>query len=346
MEPEKLLKALHTVGKLKTTMRHCYTDTGRKESVAEHSWRVALMAYWLEDEFPDVDMNKVIKRCLIHDLGECFTGDIPCFKKTDANEKTEENLLFNWVATLPAPFDKEMRALYDEMCERKTLEAQIYKALDNMEGVLAHNESAIETWEPHEYELTKNYGIDKTQFHPYIKRLREYMKKETEDKIEAAGRSIGKAEESDKEELLNLYQSMIGGPADWNEYYPSMETIEFDIAHDSLFVMKNEKKEIIACISIDHDDEVDALPCWSNSLQPSAELARVCVRKDLQGQGIAKMMMEYAFTKLRKQNKKSVHILVRTRHEAALACYRAIGFTQVGMCEMFDKQFVCMEKAL
>ena len=110
--------------------------------------------------------------------------------------------------------------------------------------------------------------------------------------------------------------------------------------------MKNEKKEIIACISIDHDDEVDALPCWSNSLQPSAELARVCVRKDMQGQGIAKMMMEYAFTKLRKQNKKSVHILVRTRHEAALACYRAIGFTQVGMCEMFDKQFVCMEKAL
>ena len=89
-------------------------------------------------------------------------------------------------------------------------------------------------------------------------------------------------------------------------------TIEFDIAHDSLFVMKNEKKEIIACISIDHDDEVDALPCWSNSLQPSAELARVCVRKDMQGQGIAKMMMEYAFTKLRKQNKKSVHILVRT----------------------------------
>lgn len=346
MEQEKLLQALHTVGKLKTTMRHCYTDTGRKESVAEHSWRVALMAYWLEDEFPNVDMNKVIKMCLIHDLGECFTGDIPCFKKTDADEKTEENLLFDWVAALPAPFNTEMRALYDEMCERKTLEAQIYKALDNMEGVLAHNESAIETWEPHEYELTKNYGIDKTQFHPYIKQLRERIKKETEDKIAAAGRSIGRAEESDKEELLRLYQSMIGGPADWNEYYPSTETIEFDLAHDSLFVMKNEKKEIIACISIDHDDEVDALSCWSQTLQPSAELARVCVRKDLQGQGIAKMMMEYAFTKLREQNKKSVHILVRTKHSAALACYRAIGFTQVGTCELFDKQFVCMEKVL
>ena len=110
--------------------------------------------------------------------------------QSTADEKTEENLLLDWVAALPAPFDTEMRALYDEMCERKTLEAQIYKALDNMEGVLAHNESAIETWEPHEYELTKNYGIDKTQFHPYIKRLRECMKKETEDKIAAAGRRI------------------------------------------------------------------------------------------------------------------------------------------------------------
>ena len=39
------------------------------------------MAYLLQDEFPDLDMNKVIKMCLIHDLGECFTGDIPIFEK-------------------------------------------------------------------------------------------------------------------------------------------------------------------------------------------------------------------------------------------------------------------------
>ena len=53
------------------------------------------MAYWMEDEFPEVDINKVIKMCLIHDLGECFTGDIPCFKKTEADEETEENLLIS-----------------------------------------------------------------------------------------------------------------------------------------------------------------------------------------------------------------------------------------------------------
>ena len=95
MEAEKLMEALHTVEKLKRTMRHCYTSDDRKESVAEHCWRVALMAYWMEDEFPEVDINKVIKMCLIHDLGECFTGDIPCFKKTEADEETEENLLYS-----------------------------------------------------------------------------------------------------------------------------------------------------------------------------------------------------------------------------------------------------------
>ena len=81
MEPEKLLEALHTAEKLKDTTRHCYTSKGRHESVAEHSWRIALMAFWLRDEFPQADMDKVIRMCLIHDLGECFTGDIPALTR-------------------------------------------------------------------------------------------------------------------------------------------------------------------------------------------------------------------------------------------------------------------------
>ena len=85
MEPEKLLEALHTAEKLKDTTRHCYTSKGRHESVAEHSWRIALMAFWLRDEFSQADMDKVIRMCLIHDLGECFTGDIPAFDKTAAD---------------------------------------------------------------------------------------------------------------------------------------------------------------------------------------------------------------------------------------------------------------------
>ena len=93
MRPSELLAALHTAEKLKDTTRHCYTSSGRHESVAEHSWRIALMAFFLRDEFPGADMDKVTRMCLIHDLGECFTGDIPAFDKTAQDESTEEALL-------------------------------------------------------------------------------------------------------------------------------------------------------------------------------------------------------------------------------------------------------------
>ena len=81
MEARRLIDALSVAERLKDATRHCYTSGGRHESVAEHSWRLALMAYWVSDEFPELDMAKVIKMCLIHDLGEAFTGDIPTFEK-------------------------------------------------------------------------------------------------------------------------------------------------------------------------------------------------------------------------------------------------------------------------
>lgn len=184
MESEKLLEALHTAEKLKDTTRHCYTSGGRHESVAEHSWRAALMAYWISDEFPEADMNKVIKMLLIHDLGECFTGDIPTFLKTKEDEKKEEELLYRWVKTLPEPFCEEMLSLYKEMEERQTIEAKIYKAMDSLEAVISHNESDIKTWAPNEYELNQVYGNDKVTFSEYLLKLRECIRRETLEKIE------------------------------------------------------------------------------------------------------------------------------------------------------------------
>ena len=90
MTPRQLLDILRVAERLKDTTRHCYTSGGRHESVAEHSWRMTLMAYLVESVFPRADMNKVIRMCLIHDLGECFVGDIPAFEKTAAHEAEEE----------------------------------------------------------------------------------------------------------------------------------------------------------------------------------------------------------------------------------------------------------------
>lgn len=186
MNVQDLLNNLHLMERLKDATRHCYTSMGRHESVAEHSWRLALMAYWISDEFPGVDMNKVIRMCLIHDIGEAFTGDIPTFLKTNADESTEEALLFAWVETLPDPFRSEMRDLYHEMIARESVESKIYKALDGLEAVIAHNESRIETWLPNEYELQLVYGYDKVAFSSYLSELRDLVRSETVQKIEAA----------------------------------------------------------------------------------------------------------------------------------------------------------------
>ena len=186
MDPKRFLETLHTAERLKDATRHCYTSGGRHESVAEHSWRTALMAYLVADEFPQADMNKVIKMCLIHDIGEAFTGDIPVFSKTAADESREEELLFAWTAALPEPYGSEMTALYREMAERKTLEARIYKAMDSLEAVIQHNESDIGTWEPHEYELNLNYAWDRTAFSEYLTALRGEIYNETKSKIEGS----------------------------------------------------------------------------------------------------------------------------------------------------------------
>ena len=183
MEPRTLLNVLTTAERLKDTTRHCYTSKGRHESVAEHSWMLTLMTFFLRDEFPEADMDKVMKMCVIHDLGECFTGDIPTFDKTAANEQTEETLLNNWVNSLPQPYRDEMTALYAEMNARETLEARIYKALDNLEAVFQHNLSDLSTWIPKEYQLNQTYGADKAAFSPYLTALREELKKDTLQKI-------------------------------------------------------------------------------------------------------------------------------------------------------------------
>ena len=185
MEPTALLNALHVAERLKDATRHCYTSGGRHESVAEHSWRLALMAYWLRDDFPEADMDKLIRMCLIHDLGEAFTGDIPTFLKTAADEAKEEDLLFAWVDSLPEPFRSEMAALYREMAARETLEAKIFKALDNMEAVIEHNESDLSTWSENEFTLNLTYGADKAAFSPVLTALREAVRKETDSAIAA-----------------------------------------------------------------------------------------------------------------------------------------------------------------
>lgn len=184
MTPREYLSILHVAERLKDTPRHCTTSKRRVESVAEHSWRISLMAFLLKDEFPEADINKVVSMCLIHDLGECFTGDIPTFLKTNSDRENEDSLLTQWVKSLPANIAETMLALYAEMDEQKTLEARLYKSLDKLEALIQHNESPIGTWSANEYDLNKTYAFDTVAFSPWLTSLRQAILQDTLTKID------------------------------------------------------------------------------------------------------------------------------------------------------------------
>ena len=183
MECDELIKILVQAGKLKQETRHCFIDKTRKESVADHSWRTALMAFLLKNEFPEVNSEKVISMCLIHDLGESFTGDIPTFEKEEKESEIEEEFFLNWVQSFPQAIKEEWMSLLDEMKEQKTKEAKLYKALDKLEAIISHNESDVNTWLDLEYDLQYSYGKKECSFSDYFIELHETIDRWTDDKI-------------------------------------------------------------------------------------------------------------------------------------------------------------------
>ncbi|MDO4620821.1 MAG: HD domain-containing protein [Lachnospiraceae bacterium] len=182
MNPKELLAILETAAKLKIQTRHNWTEGERKESVADHSWRIALLAMLLDGipEFRDVDLNRVIRMCLIHDLGEAFTGDIPTFEKTEADGEREDDIFQRWIDGFPSPQREEWQALFKEMQAQQTPEARIYKSLDKLEAVIAHDEAGTSHWLPLEYELQYSYAVEQTRFSPFLTELREEMDRLTD----------------------------------------------------------------------------------------------------------------------------------------------------------------------
>ena len=176
MNIKKFMEIISIAENLKNNTRHSWTSSNRHESIAEHSWRLSLMAYLVKDEFPDADINKVILMCIFHDLGEAITGDIPAFNKT-ASDEIEENREVNLLLSrLPEPYKKELSMLFLEMNELKTIESKIFKALDRMEAL--------------EYELNLTYGEKEVEFSDYMKELKKAINEDTIKKIRCSKESV------------------------------------------------------------------------------------------------------------------------------------------------------------
>ncbi|MEL7834662.1 HD domain-containing protein [Fodinibius sp. Rm-B-1B1-1] len=179
IELEGILKFLRDSERLKNTYRSSHTSTGRTESVAEHTWRLCLMALILNKHFPEVDMSRVIKICIVHDLGEAINGDIPAPSQDDSIPKAvnERNDLLQLAASLPGDIKSELVELWDEYENASSKEAKTAKALDKLETIIQHNQG--KNPEDFDYAFNLEYGKEYTADHPVIASIREILDEET-----------------------------------------------------------------------------------------------------------------------------------------------------------------------
>ena len=182
MSPSELdgvLAFLRAAERLKDTLRSSHTSSGRPESVAEHTWRLCLMAALLRDEFPGIDFSRLIRICVVHDLGEAIRGDIPAIDQDTAAPKSaeERNDLVTLTAPLPPRLRDEILALWDEYEAAATPEAKVAKALDKLETILQHNQGKNPA--DFDYEFNLGYGQRYTSGHPLIEAIRVVLDEET-----------------------------------------------------------------------------------------------------------------------------------------------------------------------
>jgi len=178
-----ILTFLQEAEQLKDTIRSGTTRTGRPESTAEHSWRLALLVLLLEKELNGVDFLKLLKLCLIHDLGEAISGDIPAPDQTpgDNRQARERRDFCTLCAPLPQDLSDELLALWDEYARAETIEARFAKAFDKLETIFQHLLMPPPSADFYRFNLT--YGLDRTDYHPLTRQIRNIVDAETREMI-------------------------------------------------------------------------------------------------------------------------------------------------------------------
>jgi putative hydrolase of HD superfamily len=186
---EGVLDFLRAAEQLKVRTRSAYTSEGKPESVAEHSWRLCLMALVLRDEFPDVDFARLIAMCVVHDLGEAIRGDVPApvqaerLARDPATRKATEERedLLKLLSPLSMSVREQITSLWDEYEAAGTREARLAKALDKLETILQHTQGANPP--DFDYRFNLGYGRDFTSGDATIVRLRALLDEATSSRM-------------------------------------------------------------------------------------------------------------------------------------------------------------------
>ena len=183
---DAILIFLQSAEKLKDTLRSGITSRGRAESTAEHSWRLCLMAMLFDRELGGVDHLKLLKLCIVHDLGEAISGDVPATQQVagDGRAAQERADLIALCEPLPADLREELLALWDEYSAAASPEAVLAKGFDKLETMLQHlvGKNAPDF----NYRFNLGYGVKHTARHPLLAELRRLVDRETQKRVAAA----------------------------------------------------------------------------------------------------------------------------------------------------------------
>ena len=150
------------------------------------------MALVLRPGFPEIDFAKLVKMCIIHDLGEAVHGDVSAPEQarraaagaTTAKAEQERRDLLELLAPLPAPVRDEITALWDEYEAAQSIEAKLAKGLDKLETIMQHNQGLNPA--DFDYRFNLGYGRQHTAAIPIIAQLRAMLDEETEARAREA----------------------------------------------------------------------------------------------------------------------------------------------------------------
>lgn len=151
-----ILTFLKNAEQLKNTLRTAHTSNGRQESTAEHTWRLCLMVMMFAEQYDQIDTLKLLKMCIIHDLGEAISGDIAATDQVEGTNKGEQERkdLLTLLNPLPEQLREEIVMLWDDYENASSEEAKLAKAFDKIETLLQHTQGE----NPKDF----NYGFNLT----------------------------------------------------------------------------------------------------------------------------------------------------------------------------------------
>lgn len=186
-----ILDLLKLAEGLKRELRHSWLSDGRRESVAEHSWQMALMAMVMHRhlEHP-VDLSRTLQMIIVHDLVEAEVGDVPFFETGERKEKKAEReaaAMEKIRGLLGGDGGMDLAELWWEFEARETPEAKFAGALDNLEVQLQHNLADFSTWEEIEYGLVYNKMEKPCAHDAFLRAMSTAIQQQAEQKMLSAG---------------------------------------------------------------------------------------------------------------------------------------------------------------